>query len=342
MKLDATLMVDARRLNEAGKIARAAEAVGFAALWTPETRHNPFLPLVLAADHTAEIQLGTAVAIAFARSPMVTAQIAWDLQAFSGGRFILGLGTQVKAHIERRFGMTWDPPVPKLREYIQALRAIWQAFQTGGKLDYRGQFYNHTLMSPFFNPGPIADPYIPIYIAGVNEGLARLAGELCDGFHVHPFHSVKYINEIVRPQVAAGAAKAGRDPSQVSLTSSVFLITGPDEASMESARAFAREQIAFYASTPTYRVVLACHGWEDVGERLSRLAAARRWSEMGALITDEMLDVFAVTAPLDRIGKALRERYNGVLDRVGSYLPYTPGPLDDVWRQAVRDVSGGE
>ncbi|PMP80188.1 MAG: LLM class F420-dependent oxidoreductase, partial [Roseiflexus castenholzii] len=304
MKLDATLVVDARRLNEAGKIARAAEAVGFAALWTPETQHNPFLPLTLAADHTAEIHLGTAVAIAFARSPMVMAQIAWDLQAFSGGRFILGLGTQVKAHIERRFGMTWDPPVPKLRDYIQALRAIWQAFQTGAKLDYRGQFYNHTLMSPFFNPGPIADPHIPVYIAGVNEGLARLAGELCDGFHVHPFHSVKYINEIVRPQVAAGAAKAGRDLSQVSLTSSVFLITGPDEASMESARSFVREQIAFYASTPTYRVVLACHGWEDVGEQLSRLAAARRWSEMGALITDDMLNVFAVTAPLDRIGKA--------------------------------------
>ncbi|MBO9381581.1 MAG: TIGR03617 family F420-dependent LLM class oxidoreductase, partial [Roseiflexus sp.] len=196
MKLDAMLVVDARRLNEAGRIARAAEAVGFAGLWTPETQHNPFLPLTLAADHTAEIQLGTAVAIAFARSPMVTAQVAWDLQAFSGGRFILGLGTQVKAHIERRFGMPWDPPVPKLRDYIQALRAIWQAFQTGGKLDYRGQFYNHTLMSPFFNPGPITHPHIPIYIAGVNEGLARLAGELCDGFHVHPFHSVKYINDI--------------------------------------------------------------------------------------------------------------------------------------------------
>ena len=168
--------------------------------------------------------------------------------------------------------------------------------------------------------------------------LARLAGELCDGFHVHPFHSVKYINDIVRPQVAAGAAKAGRDPAQVSLTSSVFLITGPNEAVIQSVRAFVREQIAFYASTPTYRVVLACHGWEDVGEHLSRLAAARRWSEMGELITDEMLDVFAITAPLDRIGKALRERYAGVLDRVSSYLPYTPGPLDDAWRQAVRDL----
>lgn len=339
MKLDATLVVDARRLNDAGKIARAAEAVGFAALWTPETQHNAFLPLVLAADHTADIQLGTAVAIAFPRSPMVTAQLAWDLQAFSGGRFLLGLGTQVKAHIERRYGMNWDPPVPKLREYIQALRAIWNTFQTGAKLDYRGQFYNHTLMSPFFNPGPIDNPHIPIYIAGVNEGLARLAGELCDGFHVHPFHSVKYLNEIVRPQIAAGAARTNRDPANVALVSSIFLITGPDEAGMEGARAFVREQLAFYASTPTYRVVLASHGWEDIGEQLSRLAAARRWAEMGALISDDMLDVFAVTAPLDRIGKALRERYDGVLDRVCSYLPYTPGALDDVWQQAVRDVA---
>ncbi|NWG22452.1 MAG: TIGR03617 family F420-dependent LLM class oxidoreductase [Chloroflexi bacterium] len=340
MKLDAALEVDARRMNEAGRIARAAEAVGFAGLWTPEKQHNAFLPLVLAADHTAEIQLGTGVAIAFPRSPMVMAQIAWDLQAFSGGRFILGLGTQVKAHIERRYGMPWEAPVAKLRDYIQALRAIWHAWQTDGRLDYRGQFYNLTLMSPFFNPGPIADPEIPIYIAGVNEGLARLAGEVCDGFHVHPFHSVKYLNDVVRPQIAAGAAKAGRDPSQVVLASSVFLITGPDEASIAKTRAFAREQIAFYASTPTYRVVLACHGWEDTGEQLSRLAATRRWAEMGGLISDAMLDVFAVTAPLDRLGRVLRERYHGVLDRVCSYLPYTPGPLDDAWQQAVRDIAG--
>ncbi|HWQ15625.1 MAG TPA: TIGR03617 family F420-dependent LLM class oxidoreductase [Roseiflexaceae bacterium] len=339
MRLDASLVVEASRLSEAGAIARAAEAVGFGALWTPETKHNSFFPLLIAADHTAEIQLGTAVAIAFARSPMVTAQAAWDLQAFSGGRFILGLGTQVKAHIERRYGMPWDAPVPRLRDYIGALRAIWRAWQTGEKLDYRGRFYTHTLMTPFFNPGPIADPHIPIYIAGVNEGLARLAGELCEGFHAHPFHSVKYLHEVVRPQIAAGAARAGRSPAEVAVACSAFIITGPDEAAMEGMRQFAREQIAFYASTPTYRVVLAAHGWEDVGEHLSRLAATRRWGEMGRLITDEMLEVYTVQAPFERLGRAIRERYQGVVDRISPYVPYAPGPLDDVWRAVAREVA---
>lgn len=338
MKLDAVLAVDAAHLSDAGKIARAAEAIGFGTLWTPETKHNAFFPLLLAADHTAEIRLGTAVAIAFPRSPMVTAQIAWDLQAFSGGRFVLGLGTQVKAHIERRYGMLWEAPVPKLREYIQALRAIWQNWQTGARLNFKGRFYEHTLMSPFFNPGPISHPEIPIYIAGVNEGLARLAGELCEGFHVHPFHSVRYLRELVLPQIAAGAQKSGRDPQQVALTSSVLLITGPNEAAIENMRNFAREQIAFYASTPTYRVVLETHGWSEIGERLSGLAAEKRWAEMPKLVTDEMLAVFAVEAPLDRIGKALRERYEGVLTSVSPYLPFTPGPFDDVWRKAVQEM----
>lgn len=340
MKLDATLAVEAGGLRQAGAVARAAEAVGFGALWTPETRHNPFFPLLLAAEHTERIQLGTAVAIAFARSPLVTAHAAWDLQALSGGRFILGLGTQVKAHIERRYGMAWGPPVPRLRDYIGALRAIWAAWQSGERLDYRGRYYRHTLMSPFFNPGPIADPQIPIYIAGVNAGLARLAGELCDGFHVHPFHSVKYLNELVRPQIAAGAAKAGRSPQDVTLASSVFIITGADEAAIEGMRRFVREQIAFYASTPTYRAVLACHGWEEVGEQLSRLAAARRWEEMSQLVSDEMLAQFAVEAPLDQLGRALKERYAGVLDRVSAYVPYTPGALDDVWRSVAQELAG--
>jgi probable F420-dependent oxidoreductase len=338
MKLDAALPIEDNHLQEIERIARAAESVGFAGLWTSETKHNGFLPLLLAAEHTDRIELGTAVAIAFPRSPLVTAQLAWDLQSYSRGRFILGLGTQVKAHIERRFSTPWEAPVAKLRDYIGALRAIWDSWQTGAKLDYRGRFYQHTLMTPFFNPGPIDDPHIPLYIAGVNEKLARLAGEVCDGFHVHPFHSVKYINEVVRPQVAAGAAQAGRDPSEIVLASSVFIITREDEASREAAWARTRDQLAFYASTPTYRVVLACHGWENTGVQLSRLAAAKRWGEMGALITDEMLDVFAIHAPLDQLDKALRARYDGVLDRVASYKPYEPGPLDDTWRRIVAAV----
>ncbi|HNP72332.1 MAG TPA: TIGR03617 family F420-dependent LLM class oxidoreductase [Kouleothrix sp.] len=338
MKLDAAVAVDAAHLRDVAATARAAEELGFAGLWAAETQHNGFFPLVLAAEHTSRVELGTAVAIAFPRSPMVMAQNAWDLQALSGGRFLLGLGTQVKAHIERRYGMAWDAPVARLRDYIGALRAIWHSWQTGEKLDYHGQFYQHTLMTPFFNPGPIANPHIPIYIAGVNEGLARLAGETCEGFHVHPFHSVAYINQVVRPQVVAGASRAGRAPGDVALVSSVFAITGRNAAEIEAARDAAREQIAFYASTPTYRVVLACHGWEDIGEQLSRLAAMKRWSQMSALVGDEMLEVFTVQAPPDRIGAALRARYTGVLDRVFCYMPYTPGPLDELWRAMIAAV----
>ena len=339
MHLDANLTLPAAKYGAIGATAKAAEALGFGALWTPETQHNSVLPLMLAAEHTERIALGTAVAIAFPRSPMVMAQIAWDLQAFSRGRFILGLGTQVKAHIERRFGMAWEPPVAKLADYIDALRAIWASWQSGGKLDHRGPFYQHTLMSPFFNPGPIADPQIPIYIAGVNEGLARLAGARCDGFHVHPFHSAAYLRDVLRPQIAAGAAERGRGVGDVTMVSSVLLITGANDAAVEQTAAFAREQIAFYASTPTYRTVLAAHGWEDTGEALSRLASAKRWGEMGALIDDEMLETFAVRAPLDAIGTVLRARYDGLLDRVCPYLPYTPGPLDDVWRTAARQLA---
>lgn len=341
MKFDATLSPDTRHLREIPAIARAAEAIGFDALWTPETQHNPFLPLALAAEHTEHITLGTAVAIAFARSPMVVAQIAWDLQALSQGRFLLGLGTQVKAHIERRYGMPWGQPVARLREYIQAVRAIWAAWQGEAKLNFEGEFYRHTLMMPVFNPGPIEHPRIPIYIAGVNEGLARLAGELCDGFHAHPFHTVQYLNTVVRPQIVAGAEAAGRSPAGVEMASSVFIISGPSEAAMDNMRAAVRNQIAFYASTPSYRVVLETHGWQDVGEQLSRLAAAKRWPEMGALITDDMLEAFAVIAPFDRLGVALRERYTGVLDRITAYMPYIPGELDPLWRavaESLRDA----
>jgi len=338
MKLDANIVVDATHMRDAAAIARAADAIGFAGLWSYETKHNGFFPLLIAAEHSQRVELGTSVAIAFPRSPMVMAQIAWDIQALAAGRFILGLGTQVRAHIERRYGMDWDAPVARLRDYMQALRAIWRAWQTGEKLFYQGKYYQHTLMTPFFNPGPIAHPDIPIYIAGVNERLARLAGELCEGFHVHPFHSIKYIDEIVRPNIAAGAARAGRAAADVVLASSVFVITGENEAGMQNMERMVREQIAFYASTPTYRVVLASHGWQDIGEQLSRLAAMKRWDAMGALISDAMLDVFAVRAPLDQLGQALRARYAGVLDRVACYMPFAPGAWDNAWRDAAAAV----
>ncbi|KAB8144330.1 TIGR03617 family F420-dependent LLM class oxidoreductase [Chloroflexia bacterium SDU3-3] len=335
MRLDTTLAMETARLGDVAATARAAEALGLDGVWASETQHSPFLALGLAAQATGRIQLGTSVAIAFARSPMVVAQEAWDLQALSGGRFALGLGTQVKAHIERRFGMPWGRPVARLREYILALRAIWANWQDGSPLRFAGEFYNHTLMTPFFSPGPIAHPRIPIAIAGVNEGLAQLAGELCDGFHAHPFHTRAYLDQVIRPQIAAGAARAGRAPAAIELMSAAFVVTGADDAAMEAAAQQVREQIAFYASTPSYQPVLALHGWEDVGERLGRLASARQWGEMGGLIGDAMLDELAVVAPLGQVGAALRERYAGVLDRVTPYIPYAPGAGDALWRELL-------
>ncbi len=340
MLLDVASSIDANPLPTITALARTAESIGAAAVWTPETGHNSFLPLVLAAEHTQQIQLGTAVAIAFPRSPMITAQIAWDLAAYSGGRFVLGLGTQVKAHIERRFSTPWDAPAARLRDYIAALRAIWASWQTGERLNYRGTHYQHTLMTPFFSPGPIKYPDIPIYIAGVNTGLAHLAGAVCDGFHGHPLTSPKYLREVLRPQIVAGAEQAGRDPGACIVAGSAFVITGPDAETRAKLRAFVRQQIAFYGSTPTYRAVLACHGWSELGEQLSQLAAQQRWAEMTALITAEVEQTFAVEADMADLGAALRERYSGLYDRITLYMPFVPGQMDDWWRALATELRG--
>lgn len=329
MHLDASITPD--RLSQVPDLARAAEAMGFDAVWTSETQHDPFLPLALVAEHSQRLHFGTAVAIAFARSPATLAYTAWDLAAASGGRFILGLGTQVKAHIERRFGMPWpESPVGKLREMIAAVRAFWHAWQTGERLNHRGQHFKLTLMTPFFNPGPINHPEIPIYIAGVNRGLCRLAGETADGFHAHPYHSPEYLRQVVRPAIAEGAARAGRSPEAVSLSVTAFAAW--DEASAD----FCRSQIAFYASTPSYRPVMALHGWGEVADRLSALARRGAWGEMAGLISDEMLGTFALVGPAEDLGPALHARYQGLADRVTLYLPFYPGTQDDFWRRLVR------
>jgi probable F420-dependent oxidoreductase len=270
---------------------------------------------------------------------METAQTAWDLQDLSDGRFLLGLGTQVKAHITRRFSMPWDRPAAQLREYILALRAIWESFQSEGPLDFEGEFYRHTLMTPFFNPGPIEHPEVPIFIAGVNTRLARLAGEICDGFHVHPFHSPEYVRRTVIPAIAEGARQANRDLDQVTLATSAFVITGENRESATEQRESVRAQISFYASTPTYRTVLEAHGWEEVGERLGTMAREKKWPEMPALITDEMLAAFAIEAAPDEIGPALRERYEGLIDRVALYLPFEPDEHDEFWQTVVESVN---
>jgi probable F420-dependent oxidoreductase len=308
--------------------------VGFAALWTNETQHDPFLPLPLIAEHTTRLRFGTAVAIGFARSPTTLAHKAWDLAAYSGGRFVLGLGTQVKAHIERRFGMPWpESPVGKFRELILAIRALWNCWQTGERLNFRGDHFKLTLMSPFFNPGDIAHPHIPIFIAGVNTGLARLAGEVCDGFHVHPYHTPAYLREVLRPAIAAGAAKAGRDPAQVQVSGTVFAITSDLE------REFVRQQVSFYASTPSYRPVMEHHGWGAVGAQLSALAARGEWGDMPALVTDQMLDTFSIAGPLKDLAAPLKTRYAGLLDRVALYRPFVPGEDDAGWTALAQQVA---
>jgi probable F420-dependent oxidoreductase len=339
MKLDAALGTEGKYLKEVDRSARAAEDLGFAGLWTSETKHDAFLPLAIAANETRQIELGTSVAIAFSRSPMETAQTAWDLQDLSDGRFVLGLGTQVKAHITRRFSMPWDRPAARLREYILALRAIWVSFQGEGTLQFEGEFYRHTLMTPFFDPGPIEHPEIPVFIAGVNTRLARLAGEICDGFHVHPFHSPEYVTRTLKPAIADGARQADRDPGQVTLATSAFVIVAGNEEKAAEQRESVRSQISFYASTPTYRTVLEAHGWEEVGERLGTMAREKKWREMPALITDEMVAAFTVEAIPDEIGPALRERYEGLIDRVALYLPFVPGERDGFWQTVVESTT---
>lgn len=334
MQIDVVLSYE-KGLHLAAEAARTAETLGFDGLWTAETQHDAFLPLVLAAEHTRRIQLGTAIAVAFARSPTELAYTAWDLQSLSQGRFILGLGTQVKAHIERRFGMPWDSPTVRLREMILGMRALWNTWQTGAKLNFRGEFYKLTLMAPFFNPGPIEHPHIPIFIAGVNKGLCQLAGELCEGFHVHPFHSTRYLREVTLPNIAIGLEKNGRTRADMQLSSSIFVITGQTPAETDAARQAVRAQIAFYASTPSYHAVMETHGWLDTAERLGMMAARQQWPDMAALISDEMLDVFAVTGAPDELAGLIQQRYAGLLDRINYYVPFVPGESDDYWRRVA-------
>jgi len=324
-------------LNSVGQLARSVEEYGFHGLWTSETAHNPFLPLTHAAASTSRIRLGTAVAIAFPRSPMVTAQIAWDLAIQSNGRFVLGLGTQVKAHITKRFSTEWTAPVPRLREYIQSLRAIWNSFQTGEPLRYMGEHYRFTLLTPFFSPGPSPFGQPPVYIAGVNEGLCRLAGELCQGFHVHSFHTVRYLRELIIPSIMQGAETAGRQRADISLYCAVFVVTGRNRAEMQENAAMVRSQIAFYASTPSYSAVMEMHGWLDLHEQLNKLSRENRWFEMGDLISDDVLAEFAVMAPFDELGPAVRERYDGLLDGIGYYFPYVPEETERaaLWQNAA-------
>jgi probable F420-dependent oxidoreductase len=278
--------------------------------------------LAIAAVAAKRIRLGTSIALAFTRSPTTLAYAAWDVQALSSGRLILGLGSQVKGHIERRFGMKWESPAPKMKEVVMALRTVWESWQTGSKLDFQGRFYKLDLMTPFFNPGPIGSPRIPVYVAGVNEGMCQVAGEVADGLHVHPLHTPRYLREVITPAVSRGLAKAKRARSDVSLAASVFAAVGTSEAEVKGLKEFYRSQIAFYASTRTYRKVMELHGWGDICDRLHAHSANGRWEKMGREIGEEVLREFVIEAPWEGAAAALDARYRGLVDRVRLYRPF--------------------
>lgn len=337
MKFDVTTF--AENLNTMPDIAKQIEDMGFDGLWTAEAQHNPFLPLPLAAYTTEKLELGTAIAVAFPRSPMVTAQIAWDLAAQSNGRFMLGLGTQIAVHIVKRFSVQWDgKPVSQMREYIKALHKIWHSFQNESGLRFRGDHYSFGVLPPFFNPGAIEHPDIPIYIAGVGKPLCRLAGELCQGFHVHPFHTTKYLQEVTRPAIEEGASRTDRTIEDVALTCSVFVVTGRTKEEIQRNTVEIKSQIAFYASTPSYHKVLDLHGWGDFGERMNKMTKENKWNDMWKEVSDEILHTFAVVAPPDELPYAVRERYDGLLDRVGYYFPFDPTDESRqiVWEHASK------
>ncbi|TVR27916.1 MAG: LLM class F420-dependent oxidoreductase [Ilumatobacter sp.] len=336
MKVDGGLGSD---LRHAATNAREAEQAGYAGVWTAETAHDPFLPLLLAAEHTTDIELGTSIAVAFARNPMTLANTAWDLQSFSGGRFVLGLGSQIKPHITKRFSMEWSHPAARMREMIQAIRAIWDCWENGTKLAFRGDFYTHTLMTPFFTPdaSDLGDFGVPkIFLAGVGELMTEVAGEVCDGFLCHGFTTEKYLREVTLPALERGRAKAGKTMEGFEIVGPSFVVTGNDEAELEAAAAGTRQQIAFYGSTPAYRNVLEVHGWGGMQDELNALSKQGKWVEMGGLIDDEILNTFAVVGEPEQIAPELHRRYGDVIQRISFYAPYASDP--ERWRKVMTDL----
>ncbi len=334
MKVDSGVM--AASLEEIRSRAKELEDIGYDGLLTAETSHDPFFPALIAAEHTSRIEIGTGIAVAFARNPMNLASIGYDLQLFSEGRFILGLGSQIKAHIEKRFSMPWSHPAARMREFILAMRAIWRCWNEGEKLDFRGDFYTHTLMTPFFNPGPSQYGAPKVFLAAVGEKMTEVAGEVADGIIIHGFTTERYVKEVTMPAIERGLACAGRSRSDFQVSGPLFVVTGPDEAALEQAATATRQQIAFYGSTPAYRGVLELHGWGDLQTELNALSKQGEWVKMGTLIDDEILRTFAVVAEPEQVGAELARRYGGIVDRCSFYAPYRADP--ERWRAVIDDL----
>jgi probable F420-dependent oxidoreductase len=334
MKFDVTVLNP--RLGEMAAVAEAAEALGFDGLWTAETTSDPFLPLATAAEHSQKMNVGTAIAVTFPRSPTVLATLAWDLARFSNGRFILGLGAQIKAHNERRFGAKWEKPIRKMRETIEAIRAVWDCWQNRTPLNYEGEFFKLNLMTPFFHSGPLPHAAPPIYISAVNEQMLRLAGSHCDGVHIHAFHTAQYLREVALPELEVGLKKSGRAREEFGVNTAVFAIPTDGPKPAAEYEQFVRQQISFYMSTPAYRIVTDLHGWNETARTLSKMAVRGQWDEMSKQITDEMLDAFAVTGRWAELPGTIKERYGDMLTRVGYYIPFIPGECDEQWAATIE------
>ena len=317
--------------------AAASEAAGYAGLWTGETQHDPFLQVLLAAEATERVTLGTSIAIAFGRTPMTLANTGFDLARYSHGRFVLGLGSQVKPHIERRFSMPWSHPAPRMREFVAALRAIWASWQDGVKLDFRGDFYTHTLMTPFFSPPPHEWGPPPVFLAGVGKLMTEVAGEVCDGFFFHAFTTPSYLREVTIPALERGRLAGGAASLEgFTVAGPAFTCVGRNDEELEAAIRGTKEQIAFYASTPAYRGVLEHHGWGDLQPELTRMSKEGKWTEMADLIDDDVVRTFAAVGDVATVARQLRERWD-VATRLSFYIPYRAD--DAVRRELLAELS---
>jgi probable F420-dependent oxidoreductase len=331
VKVDGVLL--AGGLGGVPEVAREVEELGYDGAFSAETSHDPFFPILLAAEHTERLELITGIAVAFARNPMTLASVGYDLQAFSQGRFVLGLGSQIKPHIEKRFSMPWSHPAARMRELILAMRSIWACWNDGQKLDFRGEFYRHTLMTPFFDPGPNRHGTPKVFLAAVGERMTEAAGEVADGILLHGFTTERYVREVTLPALERGWARAGKQRADFEVSGPMFVVTGTNEQEVEQARRGTKQQIAFYGSTPAYRGVLELHGWGDLQGELNRLSKQGEWAAMGELVTDDILETFAVIAEPEDVPKKMLARYGDLIDRVSFYAPYKRDP--DRWANVL-------
>ena len=333
MKVDGGMMGD---LTAVPARIRELEEAGYDAAISAETSNDPFFPILLAAEHSERIELMTSIAVAFARSPLNLAQIGHDLNLYSKGRFILGLGSQIRAHITKRFSMPWSKPAARMRELILAMRAIWDCWYEGEKLDFRGDFYTHTLMTPMFTP-TVKDCGPPrVFLAAVGPLMTEVAAEVADGIIAHGFTTERYMREVTLPAIDRGLAKAGKKRSDFEISCPVFVVTGADEEAYVRARTATSRQIAFYGSTPAYKPVLEVHGWGGLQGELNVLSKQGKWAEMGTLITDEIIEAFAVVAEPQKLATGLKARYGDIVDRVAAMAPFADRAAQQEFIETLR------